>query len=117
MTKYPMTKVIRHWVFRHSSFSGFSLYRRPLALHVFDRLQLRTDVQDVVHLERVRLRAAGADGQVPRPEAEDPVAEQVVAVLLDGHALRVVGRLAGPDLRTHPQLARRENHVGLPVEE
>src|SRR5262249_44398993 len=57
--------------------------------HPPDQLKLAIDEYDVRDLELSRVRAGGLDGQIARAEAEQPVAEDVVRVLLDPHPERV----------------------------
>src|SRR4051794_41884365 len=58
----------------------------PRTEHVLDFANLAPQEQHVRHIELVSLRAGGFDDEVAGPEAEDPVAEQVAALFLDGHA-------------------------------
>src|SRR5437764_15466783 len=77
---------------------------RHLAQHLLDLLHLVADEQDVGQIEMVRRGAGGVDDQVTRAQAEDPVSEQVVALLLDHHAGCVVRDLAAADLLADTQL-------------
>ena len=65
------------------------------------RLQLRADVQDVVHLERVRLRPLVRTVKSPDPRPRIQWRNRSSRCFWMRHALRVVGRLAAADLQAH----------------
>src|SRR5262245_18528572 len=79
----------REWTRSRLSADHFALQQYPS-----DQLKFASDEYDIRDLELGRVRAACLDGQIARAEAEQPVAEDVVRVLLDPHPERVVGRLA-----------------------
>src|SRR5262249_25068615 len=64
---------------------------------------------DVRDLELGRVCAGGLDGKIARAEAEQPVAKDVVRVLLDPNPERVVSRLSSRDHRADPDLASTED--------
>ena len=61
------------------------------------------------------VHAGRADGHVAGSEAEEPVAEQVIHVLLDHDPERVVRLLPRPDRRADAELALAEDQVQLAV--
>src|SRR5262249_36635452 len=81
---------------------------RLLLEHLLDQHKLPAGPQDVRDLELLRVRAGRPDSHVAGPEAEQPVAEHVVGVLLHHDPERVVRLLPRPDHRADADLPSRE---------
>src|SRR5258708_4922057 len=82
---------------------------RAFAHHFVDFMGTPADEQDIWKIKLVTLCPGGAYDQVAGAETKNPVPEKVGALLLEGHARRVVILLAFPEALPHLQLARFEN--------
>src|SRR5262249_44295074 len=94
-----------------------SLNHRLFTQHVFDLMHFTANEQDVRQVEMLHVSAGRVNDQVSGTQTEDPVAEQVASLFLDGHACGVEGLFSAADFQSHLELARRKNHVQLLIEE
>src|SRR5260370_33655566 len=61
----------------------------------------------------MRISPGRVDNQVSRAQAQNPMAKEIAALLLDRHAGRVEGLFSASDLRSDFKLAGSKNHVKL----